>query len=366
MFRLRCVFVCTFVVLALASCGGGGGGGGGGVPPGDESLLSGDYFMWLLYSQDDTPDEGGSLWGEVSADGMGGLTGTTTENGAGSVTGGIALPATAYTVAPSRATALTFGTFGFTGWTNAAGTLLATGSTTAAFDPSIIALLKLGSGFNLGSLSGDYHVTGYIVNGTGEAITYWGNAAFNGAGTVTITAATNTEGTVVPPIAVTATYSITASGRLTIVFPGGGDTFTGSILPDGELALVAGSTVNGGDPGAFAFIPKATTAANSTLSGSYQLIGLERDGSSFTSLTGEANASGINAITATFTRNQGGVISTSGPDVVDYSVTGDGTLTVDATADMMMGGVSPSGAYAILSGPSAPGSSPDFLVLMRR
>jgi hypothetical protein len=175
----------------------------------------------------------------------------------------------------------------------------------------------------------------------------------------------NNEGAVSPPSGSAGTYTVAANGEVSLMF-GGGDGFTGTILPDGGMALLSGGISNGEAPLAIAITPTTVGATDGTFTGTYQLIGIERDGDGYTSLTGSVVANGSGVLTASFTRNTDGSISTSGPDLLTYSVAADGTLTVDPVVDMFVGGVSPTGDYAFLSGPSAPASNPKFFVLMRR
>lgn len=363
--RHHAILVCLALALALAATGCGGGGGGGGLPPADESLLSGDYFMLILAGDDDTPDDGTALWGDVALDGAGVMTGSYTENGGGGISGPSVLPAAMYTVAASRATSLSLGSLGYSGWTGADGGCSLMGDVLGS-TPSTLALCKLGSGFNQASLNGEYHVAGFLVSLAGDSEGYAGTATFDGAGTATFNVTKNLEGTISALPAEAATYLVSANGRFQVTFTSGGDVHEGAIVPGGGLALMGGSTTPGGTPGAFALVPKTAGASSSTLSGSYQLVGLERDGGGFTSLTGEVSADGTSTITANFTRNTDGTITTSGPDITDYTVAADGTVTVDTTTDMLQGGVSGDGRYAILGGPTASTSSPSFYLLLRR
>ncbi len=353
------------LTLSLAATSAGCGGGGGSPVPSDAAdLLDGNYLLWYLVANDDVVDRGGTIWGTLVADGMGALAGTVTENDEGVVSGPSALGGT-YTVAGDRNTSLDFGTLvTFAGWTNAGGTMVATGSVTPGSDPVSLALLKLGTGFSNASLNGDYHFNGFGVTVNGTTAGHFGKANFDGAGSIAFNTGVNTEGTITPPSASVGTYTVAADGQVTLTR--NGFTYAGSILPGGGLVLVAGPTQNTSDPAAFAFLPVSSGATNAQLSGTYQIIGIERDGTGYTSLSGAVVADGAGALTATFTRNSDGTVTGSGPDVVSFSVAADGTLTVDPTGDMILGGVSPSGDYAIIGGPTGTGTGPSLYILMRR
>jgi hypothetical protein len=242
--------------------------------------------------------------------------------------------------------------------------MTAAGSVMVPSGPEIVALIKRGSGFSDASLSGAYHFSGFAVS-FGSTFSYFGVITFDGIGSAALNLGFNIEGAISPPAPTTATYSVAADGQVTLTFTGG-DAYTGTILPDGGLALLGGSTINGQAPAALALVPKTSGASNATLNGTYQLIGMEREGSGFTSLTGSVVADGSGSLTATFTRNTDGVITTSGPDIVSYSIDADSTLRIDPAGEEFIGGVSPTGAYAILGGPTLTGTNPKFFVLMRR
>ncbi len=362
MLGLRALSVCLVLVLGLtaAACGGGG---GGGAPAADASLLSGDYFVCFFSGEDGVTDTGFAGWGVATADGAGGLAGSIMQNQATVVSVSLPLPG-AYTVAADRETTLTLpGPSGYAGWTNSAGTLALSGRISAGQPPASLALVKLGSGFSDASLSGDYHFAALSINASGDAVSVWGTATFDGAGNISFSTTSNNEGTVStpPPSVLPGTYAVAADGQVTMSFPGG--DLEGCLTPDGQLLLGAGGVVNGQEPFLFLFTPKSGSASNATLSGTYQLVGIERESGGFTSLTGSAEANGSGSITASFTRNSDGFISISGPDVVPYSVAADGTLTVDGA---LTGGVAPGGAYGLIAGPTTGTDGPRMFVLMRR
>ncbi|MDJ0523114.1 MAG: hypothetical protein QNJ90_13680 [Planctomycetota bacterium] len=361
---LRSLSLCVLLACALTAAGCGG--GGGGSTPADDSLVDGEFWLWLLASADEgLVDEATGLWGDLVSDGTGGLTGSYDQNEAGVVQTGLTLPASSYSVSGDRSTVLTLGSLSFDGWANQDGDVVVGGCVTTTAPPSAAALIKAGSGFSSASLSGDYHFTRFTVDGSGDVVTSYGTASFNGAGSVTVQRTVNTEGVISTPVGVAASYVVQPNGLFSFTLPGG-ETYIGAIATGGELALAAGSTVNGDEPRAYAFLREATSASSSTFQGSYQIVGIERDGGGFTSLTGQASSNGSGQITVNLTRNTDGVLSVSGPDILDYAVTSDGTLTVDPVTDMLTGGVSASGRYAILGGPISAGSNPKFFVLMRR
>lgn len=363
MTMLRTMFSTLALLLAAATTGCGGGGGGG-APPAGVGLLDGQYGLWLLSARDSLPDRARTFWGTAVLDGMGSFTASINDNLETVVVGPVPLSET-YTVAADRETVL-FATdiVSYAGWTNASGTLAVTGSITPLSDPTALALIKRGSGFSLASLSGTYRFGAFGILGA-QTLSYFGTMTFDGAGSFSFLAGINNEGAVSPPGASAGTYTLAANGEVGLLF-GGGDSFTGTMLPDGGMALLSGGTLNGEAPLGIAITPTTAGATDGTLTGTYQLIGIERNGGGYTSLTGSVVANGSGVLTASFTRNTDGAITTSGPDLLTYSVAADGTLTVDPLADMFVGGVSPTGDYAFLSGPSAAASNPKFFVLMRR
>jgi hypothetical protein len=354
--------------LSLTSCGGGGGGGTTPPPGTPNALLSGSYFAWVMAAEDDAGgDIGITTWGTLVADGAGGLTGSVTENEGGIVSGPVPTPALAYAIAADRATTLTSGgTETYEGWTNASGTLTTLASTTAGEPPAMLAFLKLGSGITNADLAGDYHLLGLSLTPGGSTLSAWGSATFDavGAGNYSFAApgAVNLEGAVSSGTGSTLAYTLASDGSFTWTLAGS-TPFEAALLEGGEMFVAIGAT-SGGETSVFVGIRKTAGATAATLDGDYQLIGLERDGGGFSSLTGTIAADGVSAFSATFSKNSDGVLSTSGPDAGTYSVAADGR-TVITGGDPLEGGVAASGNVACVAGPTTSGS-PGLYLFFRR
>ena len=305
--RLFCTLASCLLAACLAACGGGS--GSSNSP--DESLLSGDYQFWALLGRQSMPDEGTTVWGTSTADGMGGLASTATDNVGGSVTTPFMFGG-AYTVSDVRATTLVPDSGEtFSGWTNAAGSLSTMGSVGSMNAPSILALLKLGSGFTDASLSGDYFACYYVVLGGGETVSYWGTLTFDGTGGVTGSLSYNLNGSSIggPTAVMPSTYSVAGNGQTTFTF-GTGENFEGATLAGGDLLLLVGDTRDMFPPFAGILVRKTSGASAATLNGTYQIVGLEKgDMGGFASVTGSIEADGMGGLVANFTRNDNGTIS---------------------------------------------------------
>ena len=364
-FRPLCILVCATLIASLAACGGGS--GATPAPPASAALLSGSYFLWETDLTDATPDSQATFWGVGTADGMGGLTGTIGANDGGAVIGPLALASSTYTVAGNReSTFVLFGTDGFAGWSNAAGSLALGANVTTGRLPGLFGMIRLGTGFSVASLQGDYFMQACdLVSPSGAMEAIWGSINFDGMGGGTFALTINDE-TAVGPTSDSLTYTVAANGQLTMTFTSG-TVVEGALLQGGDLLLASGD-VSGpsGTPLAVACVRKTSGASNATFNGTYQLIGLERDGGGFAAITGSAVSAGTGTLTATFTKNTDGLISSSGPAIVTYAAAADGGLIVDGTGEPLIGGCSPGGTYAIFAGPNAAMTNPRFYVLMRR
>ena len=131
----------------------------------------------------------------------------------------------------------------------------------------------------------------------------------------------------------------------------------GGILLGGDLVVLAGTT-----DAAPAYLPPGPDSAEhaasaSTLSGNYHIGAFLADANAppphFSSFTGTGSSDGVSTVTT----NTGGTINIDGvvgpfPAAVtndSYTVAADGTLSVTIAGTTLVGGVSPTGDYAVLA-----------------
>ncbi len=356
--------------VLTCGCGGGGGGGGGGP---EASVFAGTYYLTHIEVTAGPPRELTAGWGKSTADGFGGFTADVTRNSSGDVTGPHSITGYVTTVAPDRTltwqTALSPGVDVAVGGVSANGGIAALGWVEEDADPGILILTRQQGSFGLASLDGEYHTCGLrYVLGLDRIDSYFGTAAFDGAGGGAALDVINREGIVLPPLGTaTFTYSLTASGSTTLDF-GGGKRWKGGTLAGGDLVVVAGATTDLLSPMLYAMVRESAAASLATLSGRYFVVGLRYvvGGPSFLSVHGTAVANGAGAVTVTLTSNNEGTISDQAPDASTYAVAPDGSLHVtNAAGDVLTGGVSSAGDFAILSGGTGLGQDPMFLFLLR-
>lgn len=357
------MLVLWIVGLALG-LGGCGSSSGSADTSANASLLAGTHFLWVFSATDDVPDRGNAAWAVVTLDGVSAMTGTAGENAGGSVIGPLPLAAT-YGVAADRSTTFSFGAgSNYSGWSNVDGSAALAGATAASSTPAAIGLLKLTSGVVDADLAGNWFLGAVVLTVTGSISTYWGSATLDAVGAGTATISANFEGVVAggPPVALSAATA--SNGQLTMTM--GGTPLEGAMHVGRNLIVAVGSTTDTEDPTWVVLVRKTSGASNATFGGTYQIVGLERDGGGFGSLTGAVVANGAGSLTATFTKNTDGVISASGPDVVSYAAAADGGLIVDAVGEPLEGGFSAGGAFAVLAGPTTAMTNPRIYVLLRR
>ena len=363
MLSMSRVLVVLLVASALVFQGCGGGGGGGGDDDADASLLTGNYFLCVFGANDGMPDEGLAAWAVCALDGTDTLTGTAGQNIGGSVSGPIPANAT-YTVAGDRQSTFLFGgSVGYAGWTDASGSIASAGNVSAGQQPAWLTLMKLGSGFADADLQGDWFMLVYGVSLGGSATTYWGSTSLDAMAEGTFTYDANSEGTLLSNMASVAA-TVAANGQVSLSI--GSTNYEGAVHASKNLVVLTGSTTNGEWPYIVVLVRKTSGASAATLSGTYQLVGIERDGGGFASLTGSVVADGMGSVTATFSKNSDGVISNSGPEIVGYTVGADGALVVDPMGEPLEGGLSSGGTFAAFGGPTPAMTNPRLYLLMRR
>lgn len=232
--------------------------------------------------------------------------------------------------------------------------------------PKLFGLLRETSGAGAVDLAGAWRFGFFTVQAEGRSSS--GTATFDGidAGVLDAGALLNLDGVLeTATLGSPGAYAVAANGRVTLTFLFSG-TFEGALDPTGELALLGGTT-SGGIPGLLWFVKAATSASNATFSGDYCMVGLAFDYATpaMRSFGGGLAADGAGNALAQGTTNTEGTIGSTPPASLTYSVTADGTLTLVTPDGTFVGGVSPSGAYAVVGGPNTAGADPAFYLLVR-
>jgi cysteine-rich repeat protein len=343
------------------------------LPP--AALFDGTYFYQALAGNFTGPT-GYSWWGDLTADGVSEITGGTLEwnDGVGGTSSG-PVPVVSYTVdAARRMTWPGGGPFNVQGGIAADGSVATLSSIGALGWPVLSILVRRGGTFDLASLNGTYHLSGFCSAGIVD-VSLWGSATFDGLGGVNQTFTENGNGSLIGPIPSTPeTYTVSADGTTTLTF-GSSITTQGGILPGGDLVVLTGSTVAAPVINClFVLIRQSAAASASTLSGNYHIGAFFADAPpapppNYSSFTGTGSSDGVN----TLTTNVGGTINVDGavgpfpPVVVNdaYAVSADGTLTLTTAGTTLVGAVSPTGAYAVVAGGTTAGSLPQLWFLVR-
>jgi hypothetical protein len=217
-------------------------------------------------------------------------------------------------------------------------------------------------------LTGSHHATLFRFDGA-NAASGATTATFNGTGTATLPAGGvfNQNGVITTStLASSLPYSVASDGLVTLTTTLGGIGFQGGLHPTREIGACAGS-IGPGIRTLFVFVQNATAASDLTFAGDYCMVGLTYDfaAPAFRSFTGHLVSDGLAGGTVTGTTNVEGVIGSTGPTTLTYAVSLNGTLTVTTPDGTFSGGVSPSGDFAVLGGPTTPGSQPAIYVLVR-
>jgi cysteine-rich repeat protein len=341
------------------------------LPP--AALFNGTYFYQAFAGNFPVP-AGYSWWGDLTADGVSEITGGTlgSNDGVGGISSG-PVPALSYTVdAARRMTWPVGGPFNVQGGIATDGSVATLSSIGALGWPGLSILVRRGGTFDQASLNDTYHLNGFCSNLSADA-SYWGTVTFDGLGGASGTLSANNNGfvTPVPAVLPPQTYTVAADGTTTYAFSAPIAT-EGGILLGGDLVVLTGSTV-AGPACLFVLIRQSTAASASTLSGNYHIgaffANVGAPPPSFSSFTGTGSSDGA----STLTTNVGGTINvdgvvTSWPPLVTndaYTVSADGTLTLTTAGTTLVGSVSPTGDYAVLSGGTTAGSLPQLWFLVR-
>lgn len=356
------------VTALTTTCGGGG--SGGATPP--SSPFFGSYRAFVLTITDGPPVRCESSWGTITADGEGAMSGSLFGNIDGSLTG--PSPTDGFTTRVEADNSFTWQVVSAPGVDLLEGSIRPDGAaglvgiTAAGEPPGILAVARVAGTYGLTSLNAPYHACGFAYDAPMTASrAYFGRMTFDGAGGGEHSLELNQNGTVLMPLVPTPlTYTMAADGLVTISTSI--STMWGGAFAGGDLVLVGGSTTDTQAPRSFAMVRPSTAASLATFSGTYAIVGLQYEVTSgeYTSLTGTATADGAGSLTVAFTENKEGTIATPAPDTVAYSVAPDGGLTVLTGGESFLGGVSPTGDYAVLGGATTSGPLLGYFVLVRQ
>jgi hypothetical protein len=352
-------------LLVLTACGGGGGGGGGGPPGVTPALFNGVHDYMGLVAQSGPPLAVASQRGPLTADGVSMLSLTVTENVDGVITpqapSGLGYALDAARNLRWQATPMTDIA---AGGISADGRLAVLGTVQTGSFPALIFAGKRVGPHGAASLSGAYHVFGFVHDWSGpQDLTVFGTCTFDGVGTASLSALQNAGGSIAGPFPDAGTYTVSPDGVLDYTF-GFGQVFQGGVYAGGSLAVTCGATSAGGDPALFVFVKAGAGLGNATLSRSYFIAGFQRDLSAdWASATGTLVANGTGSATVTLTTNDG-TIGMDPPVMLSYAVAADGATTY-AVGDTFAGAVSADGGILVLAGGTSVLSNPVLFVGIR-
>jgi hypothetical protein len=336
------------------------------APTASAATFAGDYHLHLLRGTVAPAQEVRALWGNVLADGVGQFTGTISSNENGVLSGPGPTGFIDYEVDADATFRWVAGAVDVArGGIALDGDLGVVAYEVPGLDPMIAVMGRRQGVWNLASLNGTYHFTGFAYSvGGGLNASYWGTVTFDGAGSASSLLQANIGGLVFPG-SPALTYNVFADGTMTLDF-GGGFTHRGGIQKNGDLIVVAGATVAGDNPAMFALVRAQPGATDATLAGPYHMVGLGFDdvANQYRSVTGSFDADGAGFAALALTENQEGVITPLAGNPT-YSVAGNGTLEVVSGVETWRGGVSPGGHVAVLGGSTAPGGDQGFYLLVR-
>jgi len=369
--RLFLVFLaCTGFALTSA-CGGGS--GDGGASPGPTTPFAGSYLLFSFSATTAPPRMGEAGWGPLDADGLGGATGTLTTNRNGTVTPSVSRGTWSTRIESDGRfywqQAAVPGVDQYGGGLRADGSVGAVSSIFDGMDPAIRLVVRPIGSYDLGSLNGAYHLCAFRYDSDASVnVSFFGTLTFDGAGAGTRSASVNRDGVIgVALFPTLVTYDVNPQGLLTLQDAGTGD-LRGVVAAGGDLVLAAGSATAGEQPVLYALVRKGAAASLATLTGTYDIVGLQYGVGvvAYRSLSGRAVADGAGNMTVTFTTNTEGVIGTEPAQAVTYTVAPNGALVIATGGpEQFRGGVSPGGEFGILGGADAVGTDPAFYFLVR-
>ncbi len=343
------------------------------LPP--AALFNGTYFYQAFAGNFSVPS-GYSWWGNLTADGVSEITGGTLgwNDGAGGIFSGPA-PAIPYALDAARRMIWSAGgAFNLEGGIAIDGSVATMSSIGLTAWPGLTILVRREGTFDLGSLTDTYHVSGFCSSAAGD-VSFWGSTIFDGLGGANQTFSQNTNGSLSGPFpSMPETYTVAADGTTTYTLVSVAPQ-QGGILLGGDLVVLTGSTTAAPAITCLVVLIRQSTAASaSTLSGNYHIGALFADAPpapppDFSSFTGTGSSDGVGTLTTNVggTINVDGVVTTWPPAVTNesYTVSANGTLTLTTAGTTLVGGVSPTGDYAVVSGGTTMGSLPRLWFLVR-
>lgn len=349
------------LAAGLPACGGGGGddGGGGGL----NALMRGGYYVFALEGEEDPPGTYlvRSSYGSVTFDGIETVFGSLAYNENG-VTGGPETVLEEYYIGTGGVISLegSSGAFALGGISRDArvGVL---GTRLDDERPQILAVARRGSGFSEASLSGGFHVVSWDFDG---AKVHRGLAGMLNAagGNATLEYDTvNENGMQELGFDDAVAYAVNANGSFTWNAAATPD-FTGQLVASGEFGIAHATSMG---PAHLALIRETAGASEATLDGEYFLVGFRYNsaGTGYTSETGRLYPNGAGGGSWSLTFNDSGMITGQGGPLTQYTVQGNGELSVTFDGIEAEGGVSADGRFAILGGG---GSGPPYFAILVR
>lgn len=359
--------------LALGGCSGGGGGDGPVPRPASaEELFHGDYALHLIEGDHVFEPWGWTAWGDLTADGAGTYAHTIATCDPWGVADLAPSPEHPYEIGSDRSVTWRRGSdFEWRGGVSADGAVLGMGTWGSSSDPVAGILLRRGDGMGPGALTGSYHygAFGYQLPAV-RSESRWGSATLDGASAGSVRWAANTEGSVAAVwVLEPLTYAVETDGRVTLDVTLG-DSFTGGVLPGGELAVLSGGTTEPASPYLWVLVAASTDATVAQLDGTYFVVGIELDHSTQDPATrvytGTASADGAGGLAPDLRMREEHTSSGISPLWSGYTVAADGRLEVTTPAgERWVGGVAPSGRFAVFAGDTAVGNEPVLFFLFR-
>ena len=326
--------------------------------------MTGTYTVACVTSSITSPANE-SVFGTVSADGVGMLTPTIGMNSGGaSLTPPAAGTPFPYSVAADGAVNLD----GITGGIRSDGSAAVAANVSAGGDPQICVLLRRDGTYSNATLTGDYHHGMYLSSSSPilslYSTTAQGKVAFDGSGVVTYPGTTaNQGGTLQPITGGTGSYALSAAGEFTVdALP---DPALGGATSDGNFAIAAGSNTNAGTTFLAVYVKASTGLTASAFSGEYWVVGIFSDPTNtdqVTSFQGSVTADGAGGMNYVSTTEnfEGAIAPNSGADT--YTVGADGTLN----SGPRTGAITADGNYAYLSGENVASGTPMLFVFIKK
>jgi hypothetical protein len=353
----------AMLVVSSAACGGGGSGDGG---------FGGDFHLVGYETEASGTPLRASIWG--SAEMNGGFSMTITANSDTTILGPVTQDALDFSVSDDGDFLLVDPAEDdetiLAGCVAEDGNVIASASVRENATPLVFAMARTTNGATAADLSGAYRYTFFAFDGSGRSSS--GVGSFDGAGSGGLNAGgaiVNVDGALDSiSLASPLGYSVGSDGSVSLTVGLGSLPFSGGMDPSRELLLFGGSSAPGALAGLLLFVKAATSASNATFQGDYCMVGFSFDFATpaMRSFTGVLSADGAGNATAQGTANVQGTIAPTLAASHTYSVAADGTLTLTTPEGTFVGGVSPSGDFAIVGGPDTDGADPGTYLLVRR